>query len=106
MFGVNASAPAGQAWYDSIFRQYAGWGVDFVKVDDLSMPYSAGEVAAIRIAIDRCGREMVFSTSPGATPVRMASHVSSHANMWRISGDFWDRWSSLDRQFDLLSSWR
>jgi hypothetical protein len=105
MFGVNMSVPAGQAWYDSILRQYASWGVDFVKVDDLSQPYSTGEVAAIRTAIDRCGREMVFSTSPGATPLRNASHVSSHANMWRISGDFWDRWQSLDRQFDLLSSW-
>jgi hypothetical protein len=105
MFGVNTSVPAGQAWYDSIFRQYAGWGVDLVKVDDLSQPYSAGEVAAIRTAIDKCGREMVFSTSPGPTPVRNASHVSSHANMWRISGDFWDRWTSLDRQFDTLASW-
>jgi hypothetical protein len=105
MFGVNVSVPAGQAWYDSIFRQYAAWGVDLVKVDDLSQPYSAGEVAAIRAAIDKCGREMVFSTSPGPTPVRNASHVSSHANMWRISGDFWDRWQSLDRQFDTLASW-
>ena len=40
MFGVDADKPAGQAWYDSILRQYAAWGVDFVKVDDLSSPYS------------------------------------------------------------------
>ena len=40
MFGVDADKPAGQAWYDSILRQYADWGVDFVKVDDLSSPYA------------------------------------------------------------------
>jgi alpha-galactosidase len=105
MFGVNASSPAGQAYYDSIFRLYAQWGVDFVKVDDLSMPYSTAEVSAIRRSIDRSGRKMVFSTSPGPTPVRMAGHVSRYANMWRISGDFWDRWTSLNAQFDLLASW-
>jgi alpha-galactosidase len=105
MFGVDVSHPGGQAWYDSIFRLYAQWGVDFVKVDDLSAPYHADEVGAIRKAIDRCGRTMVFSTSPGPTPVQDAENVSSNANMWRISGDFWDHWEKLNHQFDLISHW-
>lgn len=105
MFGVDVSHPAGQAWYDSIFRLYSGWGVDFVKVDDLSSPYHADEVAAIRRAIDGCGRQIVFSTSPGPTPVQDAQDVSSHANMWRISGDFWDHWEKLNHQFDLIAHW-
>jgi alpha-galactosidase len=105
MFGVDVSHPAGQVWYDSIFRLYAQWGVDLVKVDDLSAPYHGDEVAAIRKAIDRCGREIVFSTSPGPTPVTQAENISSEANMWRISGDFWDRWDRLNRQFDLIGRW-
>jgi alpha-galactosidase len=32
-------------------------------------------------------------------------HVALHANLWRISGDFWDGWESLNRQFDLLGGW-
>jgi alpha-galactosidase len=105
MFGVDATKPAGKAWYDSILRLYAQWGVDFVKVDDLSQPYSAPEIEAIRKAIDKCGRPIVFSTSPGETPVQQAEHVKTHANMWRISGDFWDKWQKIDHQFDLIASW-
>ena len=67
MFGVRNN-PAGQAWYDSIFRLYASWGIDFVKVDDLSSPYHADEIEMIRKAIDRSGRAIVFSTSPPAPP--------------------------------------
>ena len=26
--------------------------------------------------------------------------------MWRISGDFWDRWPDLNRAFDLLGKWQ
>jgi alpha-galactosidase len=106
MFGVDAGRPAGQSWYDSILRQYADWGVDFIKVDDLSMPYAGAEVEAIRRAIDRCGRAIVFSTSPGETPVSEAAHVRTHANLWRISGDFWDHWQQLDHTFDLLAAWQ
>jgi alpha-galactosidase len=106
MFGVDVSHPAGQAWYDSIFRLYAQWGVDFVKVDDLSQPYHGDEIAAIRRAIDACGRQIVFSTSPGPTPVGDGRDISHKANMWRISGDFWDHWEKLDHQFELISRWR
>ena len=105
MFGVRANL-AGQAWYDSCARLWAAWGLDFVKVDDLTVPYSAHEVEMIRIAIDRCGRAIVFSTSPGPTEVEHADHVDHLANQWRISGDFWDRWADLDRQFDLLGKWQ
>lgn len=105
MFGVQDNA-AGQAWYDSMFRLYAAWGLDFIKVDDLSVPYSAWEIEMIRKAIDKCGRPIVFSTSPGATEFRHADHVKTNATMWRISGDFWDEWKKLDHQFDLIAQWQ
>ena len=104
MFGVNDNE-AGQAWYDAMFRLYASWGLDFVKVDDLSSPYSGREIEMIRTAIDRSGRAIVFSTSAGPTNVAKADHIASHANQWRISGDFWDRWKDLNHQFDLLAQW-
>ena len=107
MFGVDAAKPAGQAWYDSILRLYAGWGVDYIKVDDLSSPYAKMEIEAIRGAIDRCSRAIVFSTSPGDnTPVSEAAHLKRHANMWRIGGDIWDNWPSLTWTFDLLAAWK
>ena len=105
MFGVRNNE-AGQTWYDSMYRLYASWGLDFVKVDDLSVPYHGGEIEMIRKAIDKCGRPIAFSTSPGPTDVVHADHVKMLANQWRISGDFWDRWKDLDHQFDLLATWQ
>jgi hypothetical protein len=105
MFGVRNNE-AGQAWYDAMFRLYASWGLDFIKVDDLSVPYHGDEIAMIRKAIDKCGRPIVFSTSPGATQTSHADDIKSKANMWRISGDFWDRWKDLNHQFDLLGQWQ
>ena len=64
MFGVRNNA-AGQAWYDSCARLWAGWGVDYIKVDDLSSPYHAAEIEMIRHAIDRCGRSIIFQHVAG-----------------------------------------
>jgi alpha-galactosidase len=105
MFGVQVSRPGGQEYYNSVFRLFAGWGVDFVKVDDISRPYHGQEIAAIRRAIDASGRAMVLSLSPGATPLTESEHVSTHANMWRISDDFWDQWALLLAQFQRLQQW-
>jgi len=105
MYGVNMTKPGAQEYYDSVFELFASWGLDFVKVDDLSRPYHQPEIEAIRQAIDRTGRPIVFSTSPGATPLSAGDHVSTHANMWRISDDFWDKWSLLQEQFDRLRNW-
>jgi hypothetical protein len=105
MYGVDLTKPGAQAYYDSIFALVASWGVDFVKIDDLSRPYHLQEIEAIRAAIDKTGRAIVFSTSPGATPVGMGAHVMQHANQWRISDDFWDNWSALDEQFQRLHDW-
>lgn len=106
MYGVDMSKPGAQEYYDSVFALLASWEVDFVKVDDLSAPnYHAPEVEAIRKAIDKTGRPMVLSTSPGATPVNVGEHVEKHANMWRISNDFWDNWRALYAQFARLNNW-
>lgn len=106
MYGVDTSRPGAQEYYDSVFRQLAAWGVDFVKVDDLSRPYHRAEIDAIRTAIDGAGRPIVLSTSPGETPLTEAAHVSRHANMWRISDDFWDTWPSLLEQFERVGKWQ
>lgn len=104
-YGVDMSKPGAQEYYNSIFKLYASWNVDFVKVDDLSMPYRADEVTAIRKAIAQSGREMVFSTSPGSTPVTARYHVLTNADMFRVSADFWDSWPRLKEQFGHAKTW-
>ena len=107
MFGVDMSKPGAQEYYDSVFALIADWGVDYVKVDDLSRPYfqNLPEVEAVRRAIDKTGRPMVLSLSPGATDIKAAAHVAAHANLWRISDDLWDRWLSVREQFARLALW-
>lgn len=107
MYGVDMTKPGAQAYYDSVFKLIASWDVDFVKVDDLSRPYfeHIPEIEAIRKAIDHSGRPMVLSTSPGETPLAAAEHVVHHANMWRISDDFWDDWKALKEQFARCAHW-
>jgi hypothetical protein len=55
MYGVDTSKPGGQDYYDSILALYASWGVDYIKADDMSSPYHAGEIEALSRAIARCG---------------------------------------------------
>lgn len=105
MYTVVAGKEGAQEYYNSIFKLYASWGLDFVKVDDLSVPYHQGEIEMIRGAIDHCGRKIVLSTSPGETPIENAEHVKTHANMWRIVGDFWDNWPQLKEHFEVCNRW-
>jgi alpha-galactosidase len=107
MYGVDMRKPGAQAYYDSVFRLFAQWGVDFVKMDDMSRPYDAhaAEIEAAHKAIAACGRPMILSLSPGETPVPRAEHVRKYAQMWRISDDFWDEWAMLEAQFTRLENW-
>lgn len=107
MYGVDMAKPGAQAYYDGVFRLFAQWGVDFVKMDDMSRPYDAhaAEIEAAHKAIRASGRPIVLSLSPGETPVPRADHVRRHAQMWRISDDFWDEWAMLEAQFTRLENW-
>jgi hypothetical protein len=110
MFGVDATTDAGRAWYAGVARQYADWGVDYIKCDDIANLqrgkfYDASEIEALSTGLKNSGRSIVLSLSPGATPVNAAPHVKQFANLWRISGDFWDKWSSLDHNFTLFAAW-
>lgn len=108
MYGVDATKPEGQAYYNSIVQMYADWGVDFIKCDDISRPYDKvqkAEIEALRNAIDKTGRPILLSLSPGATPIVAGEHVMNHANMWRITDDFWDRWGLLHAMFERLDVW-
>jgi alpha-galactosidase len=105
MYGVDAATAGAQDYYDSILALYAGWGVDYIKADDMSSPYHAGEIEALSRAVNKCGRSVVLSLSPGPADIARAAHLKANAQLWRISNDFWDRWQDLKRQFDLCRQW-
>jgi alpha-galactosidase len=113
-WGVRDNA-AGQAWYDSLLRQYASWGVDLLKVDCISdHPFKLDEIEMIHRAIAKTGRPIVLSLSPGPTQLSHAADVGRLSNMWRISDDHWDVWSASPTapfpqgtrdQFSRLAAW-
>lgn len=105
MYGVDTSSSASQAYYDSIVQMYAEWGVDFIKADDMTEPYHAGEIEALSNAIKKVRRPIVLSLSPGPADPAHAEHLRTHAQLWRISDDFWDRWKDLKSQFSLCRKW-
>ncbi|RKP57333.1 glycoside hydrolase family 27 protein [Cohnella endophytica] len=110
MYGIEAAQEGAQAYYDSLFELYAEWGVDFIKVDDIaaSKLYDTHqpEIELIRKAIDRCGRPIVLSLSPGPAPVQFGEFLKENANMWRMTDDFWDLWELLLDMFDRCEKWQ
>ncbi len=96
---------AGQLYYNSIMDLYAEWGVDFLKVDDLSRPFYTDEIHMIRKAIDQTGRPIVLSLSPGKTQFQYAEECLANANQWRMMDDLWDTWSAVDAVFNEANFW-
>ena len=96
---------AGQTYYNSIMDLYAEWGVDFLKIDDLSRPFYTDEIHMIRKAIDQTNRPIVLSLSPGKTQYQYAGECLENANMWRMMDDLWDNWSDVDAVFNEAHAW-
>jgi len=106
MAGIDMSRPGAQAYYDSIFALYAAWEVDYIKADDMLYPYHAHEIEGVRRAIDAVNRLMVLSLSPGVNmTIDHSKHLKKHCELFRISGDFWDRWEDLKSQFEKCRVW-
>ncbi len=106
MYGLDMSKKGAQEYLNSLLDLYASWQVDFIKVDDLARPYSDMEVEGYKKAIDQSGRPMVFSLSPGATPLNSAAHVNRFGTMWRLADDFWDNWSMVLNMLKLGYAWQ
>lgn len=114
MYGVRDNE-AGQAYYDSIISMYADWGVDFIKCDDICDSwlyreplYFSGwhETRMLHRAIEKCGRPIVLSLSPGPAHIDRAWNYAENANMWRITDDLWDNWKSLKEMFWRCEQWQ
>ena len=110
MFGVDTTADAGKAWYASIAQQYAAWGVDYIKCDDIADMfrgrfYNGDETEVLSTALRQTTHSIILSLSPGPSPVNASEHLKQFANLWRISNDFWDNWRSLNHNFSLFAEW-
>ncbi len=109
MYGLFPDAPGAREYYESLFALYAGWGVDFVKCDDIcrmDAPSSKKEIELLQEAVQKCGRPIVLSLSPGPARIEEAWHYAKYSNMWRITDDMWDNWPHLRNMFDRCELWQ
>ncbi|KMT65573.1 glycoside hydrolase family 27 protein [Catenovulum maritimum] len=118
---LNFAHPDAKAYYESIVDLYKEWGVDYIKADDLNSwhevensdgsptgtgsPYRIDDIEALSNAMRNCGRGMLLSLSPGGPETTIVNHLRNHANLWRISADFWDHWGSLKKQMERCAIW-
>ena len=104
--GLDHDHPGAQAYSTRRWRSSPAWGVDFIKADDMLAPYHGREIEAYARAIERTGRDIVLSLSPGThLSTAHLDHLRAHAQMWRISDDLWDRWEDVHAQFARLARW-
>ena len=91
--------PGGRGYEFQDARQYAAWGVDYLKYDwcNHSTQDSQASYSIMRDALKKSGRPIVFSLCEwGSTkPWLWAGDVG---NLWRSTGDIADKWDTGEKQ--------
>jgi len=92
--GTCQKRPGSRGYEFQDARQYAAWGVDYLKYDwcNTSTQNSIASYSTMRDALAKSGRPIVFSICEwGSTkPWLWAKDVG---NLWRTTGDIQDKWS-------------
>jgi alpha-galactosidase len=93
--GTCQNRPGGRGYEFQDARQYAAWGVDYLKYDwcNHSTQNSEASYSIMRDALAKSGRPIVFSLCEwGSTkPWLWAENVG---NLWRATDDIVDKWDS------------
>ena len=102
-YAVDMTKPGAQEWYDGLIQYIADMGVDMIKYDDI-VPHP-DEVEAVAKAIQKIGRPMLLSLSPGGTVDPEAIDFFRLGNMLRVTPDVWDEQKYIDLCFDAWRKW-
>lgn len=104
MYGIDMNKPGAQAYLDSVLEQFAQWGVEFVKVDDVS--HRPGEVAGYVQAVENASGPICLSLSPGNNTNKRFLETYRGSAMCRITKDIWDNQPDIDVAFNYWKSWQ
>ncbi|KAI4305510.1 hypothetical protein L6164_028872 [Bauhinia variegata] len=101
---VNLTLGAGKAFLSSLYQLYNSWNIDFVKLDCVfGSDFDLDEITYVSELLQVVDRPVVFSLSPGTSmSASLAKQVSGMVNMYRITGDDWDKWSDPVSHFDII----
>ncbi len=96
--GTCENRPGGRGYEFQDARQYAAWGVDYLKYDwcNHGTQNSEASYSIMRDALAKSGRSIVFSLCEwGSTkPWLWAKDVG---NLWRATGDIVNKWSGSEK---------
>lgn len=101
-YGIDMTKPGAQEYYNSVVELVAGWGVDFIKYDDIV--HKPLEINAVADAIAKTGKRIVLSISPGDDIDPKNFDTYRRADMIRISRDIWDLREDIQISFDRWDS--
>ena len=97
-YGIDMDKPGAQEYYNGVVQLLADWGVDFIKYDDIV--HKPREINAVADAIEKTGRKIVLSISPGDDINPEFYKTYQRADMIRISRDVWDLQEDIDISFE------
>jgi alpha-galactosidase len=117
MYFINYSKPGAQEFVDSWARQFASWGVDYLKIDGVGAA-DIPDVQAWDTALRRTGRPINYALSNNL-PIANATTWRQLANSWRTQGDVecycgpgpngsgypLTDWSHVSSRFNSAASW-
>ncbi|MFK0105818.1 NEW3 domain-containing protein [Streptomyces sp. NPDC091217] len=115
MVGIDYTKPGAQAFIDSWAGQFAGWGIDYLKIDGVGTP-DEQDVQAWSRALRHTGRPVHLELSNNLD-INNAATWAKLSNGWRTGGDVecycgpddssypLTTWASVASRFDQVAAW-
>ncbi|MEU0429658.1 alpha-galactosidase [Streptomyces canus] len=118
MYYIDYQKPGAQEFVNSWARQFASWGVDYLKIDGVGS-HDIPDVQAWDKALRATGRPINFALSNNLA-IADAATWRKHANSWRTQGDVecycgpgdngsgypLTDWSHVSSRFNTAASWQ
>ncbi|HJP79844.1 MAG TPA: NEW3 domain-containing protein [Pseudonocardiaceae bacterium] len=116
MVGIDYTKPGAQAFIDSWAKQFASWGVDYVKIDGVGSP-DIPDVQAWSNALRGTGRPIHLELS-NSLNIADAATWAQYSNGWRTGGDVecycgpggasypLTNWSHISSRFNQVANWQ
>ncbi|WP_329349142.1 NEW3 domain-containing protein [Streptomyces sp. NBC_01261] len=115
MVGIDYTKPGAQAFVDSWAGQFAGWGIDYLKIDGVGTS-DQQDVQAWSDALHHTGRPIHLELSNNLD-INNAATWKKLSNGWRTGGDIecycgpdgssypLTTWASIASRFDQVAAW-
>jgi hypothetical protein len=111
MTGIDYAKPGAQAYVNSIVREFARWGVDYIKLDGITDQNKA-DVQAWSDAIRQSGRPMQLDVTEGSYTIALGPTLDKYATQWEYTSDIENYggrgltdYTNVRRRFTTLARW-